>query len=642
MKISFEKLVLLCRKSEEVVTFSDQVTYFHGQISAGKSSIVRLIDYCLGGDLEKTPAISQEMVSAQLFATIGDNKVLFERSVNDTTSVQVTWTNQLKESSTVLAPLSAGKASIWQDDIYNLSDLIFHLSNIRPIKVKRSKIDADSPLVRLSFRDLMWYCYLEQDDLDSSFYNLTDTFKKLKSRDAMRFITGLYTERLNELEIRLDELRSERAAKLESIKQIRTFLQDFGYSSESDVSTEIISVENRLLDAQQELAKIRAGHTSQTHFADNLREKLRDISQQIQSEQTAFQDLDDRIREQEELKAELLSAKFKLTRATAASNLLAGVKFDVCPACGQGIHKHSISDTCYLCGQEISSDDDEQLVQAEAIRRDLNARVEDLSESINRHTIARKRQNTLLEQLKQRKSELDIQLNNELANYDSLFLANSREAERLVATLEERKRNLEKIAKMPESVSRMEQEAGDLFTEAEKVRREIDDEKFKLTDATNRIKDIEIAYLEALNKTRVPGIEDDDRILIDPKNWIPKILPPDGDVYDFYNAGSGGKKTLLNVCYALAIHEVAAEHNLPLPTFLMIDTPMKNIGEDVNKDIFRAFYQYLYQLVNGALSQTQVIVIDKEYFPPSKKVDVNIIEKFMSPDSPLISYYRGP
>ena len=642
MKISFEKLVLLCRKSEEVVTFTHQVTYFHGQISAGKSSIVRLIDYCLGGDLEKTPALSQEMISVQLFATIGENKVLFERNINDTTSVQVTWTDQAKESSTVLAPLSAGQESVWKDDIYNLSDLIFHLTNIKPIKVKRSKLDADSPLVRLSFRDLMWYCYLEQDNLDSSFYNLTDAFKKLKSRDVMRFITGLYTERMNELEIKLDELRTERAAKLESIRQIRTFLQDFGYSSESDVSEEIFSVENKLLEAQKELVRIRDGHISKTHFADNLREKLRQISQSIQNEQAALQDLNARIKEQDSLKAELLSAKFKLSRATAASNLLAGVKFDICPACGQGLQKHSDSDTCYLCSQDIKTDDNEQLVQAEAIRKDLNSRIEDLSESIKRHTVARKKQDSLLIQLKQQKNELDIELNNELSNYDSLFLANSREAERLAATLEERKRNLERIAKMPESVSKMEKEAGDLFTEAEQTRRDIEDEKRKLTDASNRIKEIELAYLDALSKTRVPGIEDDDRILIDPKNWIPKILPPDGDVYDFYNAGSGGKKTLLNVCYALAIHKIASEHNLPLPTFIMIDTPMKNIGEDVNKDIFRAFYQYLYQLVDGSLSQTQIIMIDKEYFPPSKELDVTITEKFMSPENPLISYYRGP
>jgi hypothetical protein len=85
---------------------------------------------------------------------------------------------------------------------------------------------------------------------------------------------------------------------------------------------------------------------------------------------------------------------------------------------------------------------------------------------------------------------------------------------------------------------------------------------------------------------------------------------------------------------------VAAEHKLKLPTFLMIDTPMKNIGEDVNRNIFDAFYRYLYSLVSNSLSKTQLIIIDKEFFEPD--TDLDVLEKYMTPDNPLISYYRGP
>jgi hypothetical protein len=140
----------------------------------------------------------------------------------------------------------------------------------------------------------------------------------------------------------------------------------------------------------------------------------------------------------------------------------------------------------------------------------------------------------------------------------------------------------------------------------------------------------------------VPGVNDDDNVQINLRTWIPWISPKDGDSYNFWNAGSGGKKTLLNVCYALAVHKVAADYGLPLPTFLMIDTPMKNIGEDVNKNIFHAFYTYLYKLAAGSLSGTQFIIVDKEYFPPPENLELEITSKFMSPDNPLISYYRGP
>jgi hypothetical protein len=115
--------------------------------------------------------------------------------------------------------------------------------------------------------------------------------------------------------------------------------------------------------------------------------------------------------------------------------------------------------------------------------------------------------------------------------------------------------------------------------------------------------------------------------------------------WSFDNAGSGGKKTLFKVCYALAVHAVAARNDLPLPRFLIIDTPMKNIGEEVNEDLFRSFYGYLYTLAAGPLRSVQFVIVDKEYYPPEIP-GIEINERFMTPYSPqhppLISYYRSP
>ena len=58
MKIRFSRLIMNCRESVEEIDLSAQISLFHGKISAGKSSIVRLIDFCLGGDLERTPALT--------------------------------------------------------------------------------------------------------------------------------------------------------------------------------------------------------------------------------------------------------------------------------------------------------------------------------------------------------------------------------------------------------------------------------------------------------------------------------------------------------------------------------------------------------------------------------------------------------
>ena len=108
-------------------------------------------------------------------------------------------------------------------------------------------------------------------------------------------------------------------------------------------------------------------------------------------------------------------------------------------------------------------------------------------------------------------------------------------------------------------------------------------------------------------------------------------------------AGSGGKKTLFNICYAVALHRLAEELDLPLPLFVIIDSPMKNIGTEVNKDIFIAFYKYLYGLLSTIMTKTQVIIIDTELSAPT--IDLDYTERLMiagdAEHPPLIPYYSG-
>lgn len=643
MNIKLQRLTLQWRKSLESIDLSSHISYIHGPISVGKSSIMRLIDYSLGGSITYTPAISQELVSVELLARIADYDVLLKRDKESKNAVEVTWQNNQNQSGSVRAPIKkASSQPIWANDVFNLSDLIFHLAGLTPIKVRRSKQDENSPLIRLSFRDLLWYCYLAQDHLDSSFYRLEDPFRSLKSRDAMRFVTGFYSERMNELEVEFDRVRNERQAKQEAAKQIRSFLQELGYEHEADVTATINATENELRGLQHKQATLREEHQAETHFADELRRKLRALSDTLAQEEEALADLDERITEQESLKAELLSARFKLARAESASAILSGVSFEYCPACGtdlEGLHQPS---ACHLCGCDSSKAQNHSVPQAEIVKRDLTSRIEELTESIKRHKSSRRKQKRLVVKIQQKKATLDAQLTRELADYDSAYLARSREVERHMATLQERKRGLKEMIKMAEVITQLENEAACFKKREEELKRAQENENSKLADAEKRIQEIEQLYLESLLRVKVPGVRKGDQVKINRRTWIPWIIPEKGDAYTFYDAGSGGKKTLLNVCYALSVHNVAARHGLPLPTFIMIDTPMKNIGEDVNKNISLSFYKYLYDLASSTLSSTQIIIIDKEYFAPPAHKGLDVSEQYMSDDNPLIPYYRGP
>jgi hypothetical protein len=115
--------------------------------------------------------------------------------------------------------------------------------------------------------------------------------------------------------------------------------------------------------------------------------------------------------------------------------------------------------------------------------------------------------------------------------------------------------------------------------------------------------------------------------------------------WGFFDAGSGGKKTLFNVCYALAVHQVAIEDGLPLPTLLIIDSPTKNISRDINAALVASLYRYIFKLAATAKGRLQLILIDSDLAVPDNQM-FDFRSRLMAhgdPDHPpLISYYVGP
>jgi hypothetical protein len=550
-----------------------------------------------------------------------------------------------------LAPIQVAKEAkpIWGTGIYNFSDLMFFFLGVTPIKVRRSKREADSPLVRLSFRDLMFYCYLDQDEIDSSFFFMEDPFRKLKSRDVMRFTVGYYSERLNDLEIEVERLAEARAGKLEGATQLKASLKELGYESGDEIRSAVEKLRSELRSAENERVSIRSGNLKDEHLVDELRNKLRGLSKNLAEEESALIDQSSSLDELERLRSELISAKLKFGRAEAASSVLAKAEFVRCPLCGVPIAEmeQRAVDACALCATPTERRMEIFSAESEAVQKDLDSRLDDLETAITRHREARKKQERRLDSLRIEKADLDRRLTVESQDYDSNYLARMRDVERRIATGEEKIHGMERLLRLPELVRSLEQAADQLAAEVTALRRDIEEEKGRLGEATKYVEEIESEFLKALLAVRIPGVDVDDEVQLDVRTWIPYVLPKGDETlrWGFDNAGSGGKKTLFKVCFAVAVHIVAEARKLPLPQFIIIDTPMKNIGEEVNKDLFRSFYTYLYKLASGSLANTQLIVIDKEFFPDSEH-ETSSFERYMTPDDPefppLVSYYRGP
>jgi hypothetical protein len=639
MNFKIKKLELECKKSRESIDFSPQITYFYGKMASGKTTIAHLISFCLGGDFDKPPAIKEELLSARLFLSINGREAVFEREADSTNQIKISWEENGKVEGR-LAPIEATPLPILGDQVFNTSDLIFYLLGQAPLKVP-----LGDNFVRLSFRDVMWYCYLKQEQLISNFYNLGENVyreKMLKSRFVMRYLVGLFDEKLYELEKKLHDISTTRKRTLQDIESVSAFLKKFGYGSDQELRNEIKLTESNSNNAKMALDNIRAGYNNDTHFADKLRKELVELTNQITRIEKAHMDLNESIEEKYSLRAELIASKSKLNRSNSAREILEDAKFEFCPSCGSKISNEPIKpDICSLCGQSTLPIKDELIIN-DIVQSDLKERIKELEESIDRHRIEYESQIKSLAELRNVKKQKDLQLEQALKNYDSKYLSQAREIEKQIATYEERTQNLLRILEMPLEVNRLETQLIILKAKEEKLYKERDEELAKRTTADRIIKELEESYHETLLAINLPNMHPEDLVQINRTTWVPEIVPYDKTrgKWSFFNISSTGMAALLNVCYALAIHKVAARNRLPLPSFLIIDSPARNIDKDVDSKVFDSYYSYLYELANGDLLDTQFILIDNYYAPAPD--NVKIIKRYMTRDDPhyppLISY----
>ncbi len=647
MKFWFHSLKLTCRRSEELIDLDHQISFFHGRLSAGKSTIARLISFCLGGSLEQTTAIQQEFIAAQLTLTIGTSRVLIERNHKEN-QLQVSWLTDVGEPYSVLVAAKGDGAEVIPG-VRNLSDLILHLLGIPVIKVRRRTEDAASPLTRLSMRDIFEFCYLPQEDLDSAFFNLMVPIRKEKSKDVLNYVMGFYSDRLSVLLIEYDDLASEQRSKQAAAKKISEFLSRFEFGSEVDIDIELAAIANELMTVEKGLSAESASFQEATHFADDVRSELRQLIARLAREEDALEDIERRLEEQRQLRSELISMKFKTARTDRARNILAGAKFHSCPNCGEKVDQHRAEgDICYLCLQPPTPEPEGEKLTGDIVRADLDSRISEVDAYIRRQEKAREAEQSFLAKLRIFKSDLERKLTLLLADYESAQLSRTREAERRRATLEERRRFLEKMRELPDAVRKMEEEADQLTAKLAAVDRDINREKAKLAKADENFTLLEEYFLDALVSIGLPGTSPEDVARINRKTLVAEVLSHGAEslTYSFFNAGSGGKKVLITICFALALHRVAAIRHLPLPSFLIIDSPTKNITPDINPELVEAFYAYLYKLAESDLSNTQFILIDQSLAVPPEDSPVTFSERLMQsgdPDHPpLISYYNGP
>lgn len=111
-----------------------------------------------------------------------------------------------------------------------------------------------------------------------------------------------------------------------------------------------------------------------------------------------------------------------------------------------------------------------------------------------------------------------------LARYDSAFVESVRALDREIATLVERRRSLEKLQEMPRAINQLEEQAGALQGQIDRIRSEISEERLRLRAADENIAAVAQEFKSIILSVGFPGVSEEDNVIIDPRSWRPIIL----------------------------------------------------------------------------------------------------------------------
>ena len=648
MHIRLTKLTLVFTASTEELLFKD-VTYFYGQMGAGKSSIARLVDYCFGGKLDLSPALQSEFTSSTLSLLINEKPLTLERQ-RESDYVVCSWGEEDEKYDLILPTRRAGKSGplIPETEVEVLSDLIFYLAGIRPPRVRRSKLKEESELSRLSLRDLLWFCYLDQDGFDSNFFHLDsgDFSKRLKSLDVLRFVLGFHQEQVAELESELQELYSQRHQLQGAAKTLKESLLEADVASEEEILAKVGVFETEADDVARKIVVLRTNHLQIPHGTDSLRHRSRELTEELVALEEAEPQIIRTIDQDKRHKNEILTLGLKVLRVAAARAVLGGVEFEACPRCARSLPERPDTD-CPVCGQENPIDGKSNL-EPEVLANDSKARINELDESIKRHEEQLHRVRRRIREIARERENIDDSLTRLMHDYDSAYLSTALVLERRAAAIGQQINDLKRLILLPRKVQELLLRADELQGQEIILRRRLEAARIGAESDMSNLHKLEFYFLDCLFRAQMPGVSAGNVVKINTKTFLPEVTEADTNdinVMSFANLGSGGKKTLFKACFALAVHRLAVEAGSVLPSLLIIDSPMKNISERENKEQFEGFHSLLYDLLETDLRGTQAILIDKEFIACDDDSVLTFSARHMMPDNienpPLIPYYRG-
>ena len=374
-----KKLLLKGIVKDYEYSFQPGLNIIAGPIFTGKTALLEFIDYCLGaGSHPQHLEIQRKVRAALLEVSIGAHSFVIERPLFSTDQRGTIHECSLAALSTQHDAIPVRTRQMPGQE--SIGSYLLRRLGLFNIFLKEAPTKAASGVDMMSFRDLMWFCYLEHERLDNKDLLFESLFtKRIKLQQVFDVIFEVHANEVSNMSYQLKDLEGM-FVKIDA--EIRT-LSDFLVERSVPSRQELENVLTALSASENQLEKRLSGltHTlkGQSDVAEELRTELSQIENEIKRLAVAKRDRDKLLKRLLPLRGQYSEDVKKLQFLQETKIIFDPLGIVRCPCCLQMLQKEEVQFKCALCGAPIQMQPQESFSIDKEIRivetklRELNA-----------------------------------------------------------------------------------------------------------------------------------------------------------------------------------------------------------------------------------------------------------------------------
>lgn len=616
--IVIQKLVLVGRRKNYVIPFSEGVNIVYGDSATGKSSVLECINYLFGSSkFIYDREIESSVLHIMMELEINGSPYVIKRDIfNANAEIEVYFSALDSLSEVFPSKYSPNFQQIGRDGYF--SDFMLAALNVPNLKMKQAPTKDESPMVRLSFRDLFKFCYLKQDDVGTKGLLGDGGYAAVKNKETFKYIFNLLDTNISDLQEEVSAITRREKELDTKYKAVSEFLRMAEFKTETDLDDAKASLEDKRQAAHGELTRINDEITSGNESYTILKIALKNFVAKISLLESDLLESDSAVDRYVRLKNDYQQDIQKLKSIRVSEELIGAPKTTFsCPLCDSAVSmdlikaEHSIQDSDKV-SQETNT---------------LIRRIKDVDSLIqkerDKHIHFSNELASLIEDRDHARRMLDEEMHSMISPYLTERDAWSSE----LARIDEQKRNIEHAIKVRNQQKLIFKELLDTQDKIEAMQKRLAELSAKAPALHEVLKDLGDALASYLHHIKIADLRD---ISISPRTFLPILRNR-----DYRDITSGGLRTILSIGHFMGIFGAAVTTHVNLPSFLMIDTVGKYLGKtsqkytetDVTADVREGVsdpkkYLNLYgamfavaSLAKNKGARAQIIVVDND-IPP--------------------------